>query len=123
MLDWKRRSDVQDAEISWKTYDLSREALLIDQLMKRFGLSDIIDHFSSEGRGPSEYEKAVASLLRLSPLLAPRLFSIFSSVIDYLDFREEVELLVEQHSSVNAHSYSGHSRWPNVICSTNCSFV
>jgi uncharacterized tellurite resistance protein B-like protein len=75
---------------------------LIDSLSERFGLDVLIDHFIESGSVRSSYDAVLASQLRLTRLLAPRLLGLLDDVCGRLAFTEPLELFVAQDASVNA---------------------
>lgn len=78
------------------------EKALIEQLSQRFGLEVLIEHFVGSGGVRSAYDAVLASKLRLTPLLAPRLTSLLDEARARLGFEEPMELFVGQGPLVNA---------------------
>lgn len=87
------------------------EHTLIDSLSERFGLDVLIDHFIESGSVRSSYDAVLASQLRLTRLLAPRLLGLLDDVRGRLAFDEPLELFVAQDASVNAGAM--HRLTPN----------
>jgi len=80
------------------------ERELIATLTKRFGLEVLVEHFISSGSVRSSYEAVLASKLRLTPKLAPRLIAVLDDARVALGFTEPIELFVGQDATVNASS-------------------
>jgi Zn-dependent protease with chaperone function/uncharacterized tellurite resistance protein B-like protein len=75
---------------------------LIASLFERFGLDVLIEHFVSSGAVRSAYDAVLASRLRLTPRLAPRLTGLLDEARARLGFDEPLEMFVGQDAAVNA---------------------
>ncbi|TNE89418.1 MAG: M48 family peptidase [Deltaproteobacteria bacterium] len=91
------------------------EQQLIDLLFERFGLEDILAHYEESGEVLPFYEVVLASQLRLTPLLAPRLMGLLDEVRDTLGFEAPVDLFVQADSEINAFALHGMSDKPHVV--------
>ncbi len=78
------------------------ERALVETLFERFGLDVLIEHFVESGGARPMYDMILASHLRLTPLLAPRLWSLLQEVKQTLGFDEPIEMFVGQDAEVNA---------------------
>ncbi len=78
------------------------ERTLIDDLFQRFGLDVLIDHFVESGGARSIYDAVLASELRLTRMIAPRLIDLLDAAREKLDFDEPLEMFVGQDPQVNA---------------------
>lgn len=96
------------------------ERALLDKLFERYGLDVLIDHFVDSGGARPMYDLILASHLRLTPLLAPRLCSLLDEVKAKLGFDEPTELFVGQNAEVNAGAMPALAEdLPNVITLTS----
>ena len=59
------------------------ERTLIDDLFQRFGLDVLIDHFVESGGARSIYDAVLASELRLTRMIAPRLIDLLDACLLY----------------------------------------
>lgn len=78
------------------------ERELIESLFDRFGLDVLIDHFVISGGIRSMYEAVLASELRLTRMIAPRLVDLLEAAQARLGFDEPLEFFVGQDAEVNA---------------------
>lgn len=93
---------------------------LIGSLFDRFGLDVVIDHFVESGGVRSMYDAVLASELRLTRMIAPRLMDLLDSAREKLAFDEPLEMFVGQNPQVNAaamHRMSGDE--PHVLSLTS----
>lgn len=75
---------------------------LIDQLFDRFGLAALIDHFIGLGSLADMHDLVLASQLRLTPVVSPRLHALLDEARAALGFTADVELFVAQDAQINA---------------------
>lgn len=80
------------------------EGRLLDDLRQRFALDQLVDHIFDAGEIAPLHQVFLAQQVRLTPLMAPRLFRIFESVRESLRFEEEVHLYVRASEPINAHA-------------------
>lgn len=78
------------------------ERALIGELFERFGLGVLIDHFVESGGVRSMYDAVLASELRLTRMIAPRLMGLLDAAREKLAFDEPLEMFVGQDPQVNA---------------------
>ena len=78
------------------------ERELIGSLFERFGLEVLIAHFVESGGVRSMYDAVLASELRLTRMIAPRLVGLLDTARDKLAFDEPLEMFVGQNPQVNA---------------------
>ncbi|MCK6535921.1 MAG: M48 family metallopeptidase [Polyangiaceae bacterium] len=78
------------------------ERVLIGELFERFGLDVLIDHFVESGGVRSMYDAVLASELRLTRMIAPRLMGLLDAAREKLAFDEPLEMFVGQDPQVNA---------------------
>lgn len=93
---------------------------LIGSLFDRFGLDVVIDHFVESGGVRSMYDAVLASELRLTRMIAPRLMDLLDAAREKLAFDEPLEMFVGQNPQVNAaamHRISGDE--PHVLSLTS----
>lgn len=93
---------------------------LIGSLFDRFGLDVVIDHFVESGGVRSMYDAVLASELRLTRMIAPRLMDLLDAAREKLAFDEPLEMFVGQNPQVNAaamHRMSGDE--PHVLSLTS----
>jgi uncharacterized tellurite resistance protein B-like protein len=96
------------------------EQALIDSLFDRFGLDVLIDHYVETGGVRGLYEAVMASELRLTRVVAPRLVALLDRAREKLKFDEPLEMFVGQNPVVNAaamHRISDEE--PHVISLTS----
>lgn len=96
-----------DVDVPTQSLDSVRfkpEHELIERLTTRFGLDILIDHFVAVGGVRSAYDAILATQLRLTPTLAPRLTALLAEAQTILGFHEPIELFVGQDPLVNASS-------------------
>jgi hypothetical protein len=75
---------------------------LLDQLFERFDLEQVISHLVESDEAVPYYQFVLAQQLRLTPLLAPRVFKLFEEVREELGFDEPVGLFVCPNPMINA---------------------
>lgn len=75
---------------------------LIGSLFERFGLEVLIEHFVESGGVRSMYDAVLASELRLTRMIAPRLIDLLDAAREKLAFEEPLEMFVGQNPQVNA---------------------
>lgn len=75
---------------------------LIRELSERFGLDELLEGFEAQGRATHEYQEIVGRNLRVTPVLAPRLHTLFEETKRVLCFREPVELFIVGQQNINA---------------------
>ena len=84
------------------------ELTLINDLIARFQLDPLIDQFEVQlGLNPV-VQKIVASQMKLTPTLAPRLCSLLDQAVERTGFDEPVDLYVASDAECNA--YAVHSQ-------------
>ena len=66
------------------------EAELISALFTRYGLEDIVRHYVASGQASSMRTVMLATQLRLTDVLSPRLVGLFRECRDAVGFGEEV---------------------------------
>lgn len=81
---------------------LPAERTLIDSLFERFGLDVLIDHFVGKGGAVELHDVVLATQLRLTPLIAPRLTGLLTQVATALQFDEPIDMFVAQEATFNA---------------------
>jgi len=96
------------------------EARLIDSLFARYGLEDILQHYVDSGRASSMRTIMLATQLRLTPVLSPRLISLFEQCREAVGFQEEVELYVVNDPNINAFALHASSPdEPHIVSMTS----
>ena len=96
------------------------EANLIDSLFDRYGLEDIVQHYVASGRASSMRNVMLATQLRLTEMLSPRLHGLFKECRDSVGFDSEVELYVVNDSSINAFALHASSESePHIVSVTS----
>ena len=78
------------------------ERELLDSLFERFGLEEILSHFESSGGARSLHDLVLGTHIRLTEVLAPRLFHLFADVREAAGFDEPVQLFVLGDPDMNA---------------------
>ncbi len=81
------------------------ERRLLEGLFERFGLEDLIAHFEESGGARSLHDVILGTHIRLTPLVAPRLYSLFDEVRTTLGFTEPVDLFVIGDADINASAF------------------
>jgi uncharacterized tellurite resistance protein B-like protein len=98
----------------------SVEAAAMEELLTRFGLDQILHHLDESDEVRPFHEFYLAQQLRLTELLAPRLFALLHETQRLLGFDEAVDLYVASSADVNAgalHRLDDHL--PHVISLTS----
>ncbi|MBJ95753.1 MAG: hypothetical protein CMP23_14930 [Rickettsiales bacterium] len=96
------------------------EAQLIDSLFRRYGLEDIVQHYVVSGRASSMRTMMLATQLRLTAMLSPRLCSLFDQCRAAIGFSSEVELYVVNDASINAFAlHAASDSEPHIISLTS----
>lgn len=96
------------------------EMMLIDDLYERFGLESILKHQEEGGELLANYEFVLSTQLRITGIMAPRLYSLFKEVRELLDFGNSTDLFVFADSSVNAFSMASPGEGkPNIVTLTS----
>lgn len=78
------------------------ERELIEQLFERFGLAALIDHFIDVGSLSDMHDLVLASQLRVTAVVSPRLHGLLAEVQATLGFDDPIELFVGQDAQINA---------------------
>lgn len=78
------------------------ERALMVELFDRFGLEDLITHFETSGGARSLHDVILGTHIRLTPLIAPRLYGLFDEVRSRIAFTEPVDLFVAGDADLNA---------------------
>lgn len=78
------------------------EADALDELFTRFGLDQILHHLVEADEIRPYHEFMLASQLRLTELLAPRLFKLLDLAKSRLHFTDPVDLYVASNGQINA---------------------
>ena len=78
------------------------EAALLDELMQNYGLGSIIDHLSDKEQVGAYHQVVLAQQLRLTPVLAPRVFGLLAEVCAALSFDEQINIFVHPDAQINA---------------------
>lgn len=81
---------------------LTAEEGLISDLSERFGLDELLEGYEAQGRATHEYQEIVGRNLRVTPVLAPRLHTLFEATKEALCFQEPVELFIVGQTTINA---------------------
>lgn len=96
------------------------ERELIDQLFERFGLAALIDHFVELGSLTDMHDLVLASQLRLTPVVSPRLHGLLAEVRATLGFTDEIDLFVAQDPQINAGAiHALHAGRPHLLSLTS----
>lgn len=78
------------------------EKNLLDELFAQFDLENIVKHVSESDAVAPYHQLIIAQHVRLTPVMAPRLFRILDEVRTAIGFDEPVELYVHPQASINA---------------------
>lgn len=78
------------------------ERSLLENLVQRFGLDVLIEHYTETGGVRSLYEGILAAQLRLTRVIAPRIIDLLDDAREKLAFDEPLEVFVGQDAQVNA---------------------
>lgn len=96
------------------------ERELIDQLFERFGLDALIEHFIAEGSLSEMHDFVLASQLRITEVVSPRLVGLLAEARKVLGFEEEIELFVAPDAEINAGAvHSVQDGRPHVLSLTS----
>lgn len=96
------------------------ERRLLDELLTRYGLEDLIRHLIDAERVAPLHQLIMAQQLRLAPLLAPRLFEILDGLRARLGFEEPVDVYVHPGPEINAMALARlNDESPHVITLTS----
>ena len=96
------------------------EAKLIAALFDRFGLEDIVQHYVASGKASSMREVMLATQLRLTNILSPRLHGLFASCQQAVGFDGNVELYVVNDSNINAFAlHASSDNEPHIVSITS----
>lgn len=96
------------------------ERLLIEQIFDRFGLEALVSHYENSGEASQHHDFVLGTQLRLTPLLAPRLFVLFDEVRERIGFAEPVNLFVMPDSGINAFAlHAGQEGQPHIVSLTS----
>lgn len=80
----------------------SSERKLLDDLFERYSLESIITHMHESDQVAPFHHFLLAEQLRLTPLLAPRVFGVFDAVKRDLNYIEATDLFVFPRGEINA---------------------
>jgi hypothetical protein len=96
------------------------EAELINSLFERYGLEQVLEHYVSSGQASSMRGMMLATQLRLTPVLSPRLYGLFDDCRKAIGFIDDVELYVVNNPDINAFAmHSSSADEPHIISITS----
>jgi len=96
------------------------EKALVEDLFDRFDLEHIVKHQEETGELLKVYELVISTQLRLTSVMAPRLFSLFNETREELNFGNSTDLFVYADSSINAFSiYSTNEERNHIVSLTS----
>lgn len=96
------------------------ERELIEQLFERFGLAALIDHFIDVGSLSDMHDLVLASQLRITAAVSPRLHGLLAEVQAALGFADPIELFVGQDAQINAGAiHALHPGRPHLLSLTS----
>ncbi len=96
------------------------ERELIEQLFERFGLAALIDHFIDVGSLSDMHDLVLASQLRITAAVSPRLHGLLAEVQAALGFTDPIELFVGQDAQINAGAiHALHPGRPHLLSLTS----
>jgi hypothetical protein len=96
------------------------EADLINALFDRYGLEGIVQHYVASGRASSMRTMMLATQLRLTRMLSPRLHGLFKECRKTVGFDNEVELYVVNNSDINAFAlHASSENEPHIVSVTS----
>ena len=96
------------------------ERELIEQLFERFGLAALIDHFIDVGSLSDMHDLVLASQLRVTAVVSPRLHGLLAEVQATLGFDDPIELFVGQDAQINAGAiHALHPGRPHLLSLTS----
>lgn len=85
------------------------ERALMAELFERFGLEDLIAHFEASGGARSLHDVILGTHIKLTPLVAPRLYALFDEVKARIGFTDPVDLFVIGDADLNAAAHPAPS--------------
>ncbi len=93
------------------------EKRLLDELFERFGLEDLVTHIFDAGELVPIHHGLLAQQVRLTPLIAPRLFALLDRVRERLAFGETIDLYVFPSDKINALAmHRLEASAPHAVC-------
>jgi uncharacterized tellurite resistance protein B-like protein len=111
------------AEVAPSPMDAARldaERALRDTLVDRYGLEALLQHFEGVGGVRSIHDALLSTQLRLTALLAPRLWGLLEDVRHTLGFNEPVQLFVRGDAELNAFAlHAAGPGQPHVVSLTS----
>jgi uncharacterized tellurite resistance protein B-like protein len=87
---------------------------MVEEVFERFGLEPILTNFE-QNQLESFREVMLATKLRLTPFLSPRLFGLLDEVKSTLGFDEAIDLFVSADAEVNAYAIHTVDETPHII--------
>ncbi|MHC4092475.1 MAG: M48 family metallopeptidase [Planctomycetota bacterium] len=78
------------------------ESEMLEGLFERFDLEEVIQHLVESEEVAPYHEFVLAEQLRMTPVMAPRIFRLFDEIRDSLAFTEQADLFVRPDPRVNA---------------------
>ena len=88
-------------------------------IMLRFGLEPLLAHFEREGGLGSLRDYVLGTQLKLSPAIAPRMFSLLSDVRSRLHYEQPVDLFVGASHDINAFAVHSLDHAPHIVSLTS----
>lgn len=96
------------------------ERELLDALFERYALDEILESFEEQGGAQPHYDLILATHLRLTDILSPRLAGLFGEVRERLRFKTPVDLFVGGDADMNAFALdSPGGEYPQVVALTS----
>ena len=96
------------------------EAELIHSLFERYGLEQVLEHYVNSGQASSMRGMMLATQLRLTSVLSPRLYGLFDDCRKAIGFTDDVELYVVNNPDINAFAmHSSSVDEPHIISITS----
>jgi hypothetical protein len=91
----------------------------LEGIIQRFGLEPLLAHFEHEGGLRSFRDYVLGSQLKLSPGIAPRIFSLLNEVRSSLHYDQPFDLFVEADHNINAFALYSLDHAPHIISLTS----
>ncbi len=91
----------------------------IEGIMRKFGLEPLLIHFEREGGLGSLRDYVLGSQLKLSPSIAPRIFSLLREVRSPLQYEQPIDLFVGTSHNINAFAMYSLNHTPHIISLTS----
>ena len=106
-------------KIEYSSFRFSEEVDLVKELEDGFGLKNFYNVFENEVELKNIIRSYMSGAVRLTEVIAPRLYGICKQVKEKLNFQEDIEFFIAYNVYFQAYAINGCGIVPHIICFTS----